>query len=175
MSGLAWIALGLVLAEGVAYAARRLWRNAKKIPEASPKTTPPGKYVVLFDGTCIFCIASTKPLLAVAKPGALHLVNFQEPGVLAQYPGVPFEACMRAMHLVTPSGRVYEGFAAVAHAVATRPVVGLLAYAYYLPGIHMLCDVGYALVAANRYRIMGKKIEAGECSEACAVHLKRRA
>jgi len=47
---------------------------------------------------------------------------------------------MTAMHLITPTGRVYRGFEAAVRAVATRPILGWLAYAYYLPGLRQLCD-----------------------------------
>lgn len=162
---------GVILAEILVAAGRLLFRKAKQVPVASPRTTPPGRYVVLFDGHCKFCIAQSKNLQAIGKPGALEMRSFQEPGALSDFPGVSYDACMRAMHLVTPKGRVYEGFAAIAHAVATRPVVGWLAYAYYLPGVHMICDGIYALIAAYRYRLMGKAVAAGECENGtCSLH-----
>src|ERR1700736_5884289 len=92
---------------------------------AARQTAPPGRHVVLYDGLCQFCTAGAKKLSKLARPGAVELVNFQEPGVLDRFPGVPWEACMRRMHLVTPEGRVYGGFEAAVQAVATRPVLGL--------------------------------------------------
>ena len=75
------------------------------------------------------------------------------------------------MYLVTPAGRVYGGFEAAVQAVATRPLLGWLAYGYYLPGVRLLCDLVYALIAANRYRILGKTVAAGECEGGtCALH-----
>ena len=102
----------------------------------------------------------------------VELVSFQEPGVLDRFPGLTHEACMRQMYLVTADGRVYGGAEAAVHVVALRPVVGWLAYAYYLPGVRLLADTGYAVVAANRYRILGKAVAAGECEGGtCALHL----
>ncbi len=135
------------------------------------RTTPPGKYVVLYDGLCRFCTAQSKNLIALARPGVVEAVNFQEPSQLARFPGIPHEACMRAMHLVTPDGRVFKGFEAAVRAIATRPILGLAAYAYYLPGVRLACDLLYALVAAKRYWLFGKAFSEGECEGGtCALH-----
>jgi predicted DCC family thiol-disulfide oxidoreductase YuxK len=146
-------------------------RGPEEPPLAKERTTPPGRYVVLYDGLCKFCTAGAKKLIALAQAGAVELVNFQEPGVLERFPGVSYEACMRQMYLVRPDGRVYGGFEAAVQAVATRPVLGLLAYAYYLPGLRLAFDLLYAHIATNRYRILGKAVAAGECEGGtCALH-----
>lgn len=142
------------------------------IVKAEPRTTPPGRYVLLYDGLCKFCIAGARKLAALARPGILDLVSFQEPGALDRFPGIPLEACLRQMYLVTPDGRVYGGFEAAVCAVATRRGIGLLAYAYYLPGLRWLLDTWYAWIAARRYRIMGKAVAAGECADGtCSLHI----
>jgi predicted DCC family thiol-disulfide oxidoreductase YuxK len=149
--------------------------NREGPPVAAERTTPPGRYVVLYDGHCKFCTAGAKHLAALARPGAIELASFQEPGVLARFPGVPYEACLRQMYLVAPDGRVVGGFEAAVRAVASRPVLGLVARAYYLPGVRQLCDRLYALVAANRYRLLGKTAAAGACEGGtCALHLPRK-
>jgi predicted DCC family thiol-disulfide oxidoreductase YuxK len=133
-----------------------------------------GRYVVLYDGLCRFCTAGATKLSQLARPGTIDLVNFQEPGVLERFPGVPLEACMRQMHLVTPGGRIYAGFEAAVQALATRPVLGWIAYVYYVPGLRQVLDLLYAVVAANRYRIMGKAVAAGECAGGtCALHFPK--
>lgn len=141
---------------------------------AAPRTTPPGRYVILYDGLCRFCGAGARQLAALARPGALDLVSYQEPGVLDRFPGIPLAACQRQLHLITPDGRVFGGFEAAVQAVATRGALGRLAYAYYLPGLRWVLDKLYALVAAHRYQIMGKTV-AGECEGGtCAVHFRPR-
>ena len=138
---------------------------------AAKQTTPPGRTVVLYDGLCKFCVAGMKRLLALARPGAIEPVNFQESGVLDRFPGISHEACMKQMYLVTPEGKVYGGFEAAVQALATRPVLGRLAYVYYLPGIRFLCDLIYATIAKHRYRILGKAVAADDCAEGtCPLH-----
>jgi predicted DCC family thiol-disulfide oxidoreductase YuxK len=169
-----WLGLlaGLLAAEGIAWGARQLWRKTRNIPVSARHTAAPLRPVLLFDGECRFCTAQSKNLLRLAPKDSIEARNFQAPGALDSLPGVTHEACMRAMHLVSTSGRVYEGFEAAAHAVALRPGIGWIAFGYYLPGVHLLCDAGYAIIAANRYRLFGKQVAAGECSDACAVHFK---
>src|SRR5205823_1170141 len=112
-----------------------------------------------------------RKLVALARAGAVEAVSFQEPGVLERFPGLTHEACMQAMYLITPDGRRFRGFEAAVQAVATRPVLGLVAQVYYLPGIRQLCDRLYAWVAANRYRFLGKTAAADTSTEGtCSLH-----
>jgi predicted DCC family thiol-disulfide oxidoreductase YuxK len=126
---------------------------------------------VLYDGACRFCTAGMRRLLVWARRGAIEPVDFQQPGALDRFPGLTHDACMRQMHLVTPAGKVYGGFEAVVHAVMTRPILGWLAMGYYLPGLRQLFDAVYSWIAARRYRLLGKKVAAGECpTGTCALH-----
>jgi predicted DCC family thiol-disulfide oxidoreductase YuxK len=130
------------------------------------RTTPAARTTVLYDGHCRFCTTQARNLARLTKAGALELVSFQDPGVLERFPGVTHDMCMRAMQLITTHGRVYSGFEAAVHAV------GPLAYIYYVPGIRLLCDAAYWVIAKNRYRLMGKA--AKDCPDgACQLHLKR--
>jgi predicted DCC family thiol-disulfide oxidoreductase YuxK len=109
----------------------------------------------------------------MARPGAVERVDFQQPGALDQFPGLTHDGCMKQMFLVAPDGRLYAGFEAAVQAVATRRVIGWIAYAYYLPGIRQLCDLLYRFIAARRYRLFGKKMAAGECETgACSIHIQ---
>lgn len=132
-------------------------------------TTPPGRYVVLYDGQCRFCDAGSRRLLKMARPGAIERVDFQQPGALEPFPGLTHDACMKQMYLVAPNGQLYAGFEAAVQAVATRRGVGWIAYLYYVPGIRQLCDLLYRWIASRRYRLFGQK--ASECDGGtCAVH-----
>jgi predicted DCC family thiol-disulfide oxidoreductase YuxK len=128
---------------------------------------------VLYDGHCRFCTASVNRLVALAKRGALVPVSFQEPGVLDRYPGLTYDMCMKQMYLITSAGRRYGGFEAAVQAVATRPILGWLAQIYYVPIIRQFFDLTYSLIAAHRYRIMGKAVAAGDCDGGtCALHAR---
>src|SRR5205807_2308440 len=94
------------------------------------RTTPPGKYIVLYDGLCPFCTRQSKRLTRLARPGLVEVVNFQEPDVLETFPGLTYESCMKAMHLVTPDGRVFRGAEAIVQALATRRLLAWIAPVY---------------------------------------------
>jgi predicted DCC family thiol-disulfide oxidoreductase YuxK len=135
------------------------------------RTDPPGRYVLLYDGSCRFCTAQSQNLIALARRGVVEAVDFQQPGVLARFPGISHEACMQAMHLVSPDGRIYKGFEAAVRAVATRPVLGTIAYLYYLPGLRHVIDWLYAFVAGRRYRLFGGNAVNSNCDGGtCKLH-----
>lgn len=132
-----------------------------------------GQDLLVYDGDCRFCHASAGRLLRLAGP-KLRLVSLHEPGLLEAL-AISQEAAMQAMHLITPEGRVFRGLEAAVQALRHRPIVGVLAKAYYLPGLRQLGDLGYRLVARYRYAIMGRAVAAGECDGgSCKLHLKQR-
>lgn len=134
--------------------------------------TAPERAVVLYDGHCRFCKAQMKNLLGLARRGAIEPVSFQDEGVLERFEGLTYDACMEAMHLVTPEGRVYRGMEAAVRAVVTRPLLGLVAWLYYVPGLRQLLDALYRWVARRRYAIAGRELAAqGGCDGGtCSVH-----
>jgi predicted DCC family thiol-disulfide oxidoreductase YuxK len=131
------------------------------------RTTAPGgsKIVVLYDGLCRFCTGSAKKLQRLGGKSRLETVSFQEEGVLERFPGIGYDALMKRMHVVMPDGRVFAGAEAVTRVLAALPVVGPLAFGYYVPGIRQLAELTYDTIAKNRYRIAGKSgaCEGGTC------------
>jgi predicted DCC family thiol-disulfide oxidoreductase YuxK len=115
---------------------------------------------VLYDGDCRFCTRSARQIEKRFGRPNVSLRNFQEPGALDPYPGVTHDACMEKLHMVTSAGRVFAGAEAFARLVATVPVLGLLAWLYYVPGLRQVADFTYSVVARHRYRLLAK-------SEAC--------
>jgi len=138
------------------------------------RTTPPGRYILLYDGLCRFCEAGATRLVSLAKRDAIAKVNFQEPGVLGQFPGISHEMCKKQMYLISPTGNVIGGFEAAVQAIATRPLIRWIAYVYYVPGLRWLLDALYAFIARNRYRIMGKMNPHDCAGGACALHFPAR-
>jgi predicted DCC family thiol-disulfide oxidoreductase YuxK len=138
------------------------------------RTTPPGHHVLIYDGLCRFCTAGARRFVGWMGPDAVELVDFQRPGALDRFPGLTHQECMQAMQLVSPDGRVFRGAEGVARALATRRILGRIAYLYYVPGLRQVLNWLYGRVAANRYRIMGKVVATGECDGGtCALHLAR--
>src|SRR5262249_10827391 len=121
------------------------------------------KPTILYDGHCRFCIEQMERLARWLPPGKYQALNFQEPGVLEQFPGVTHAQAMRALQFVDAPGRVYSGAEAAVRALGLRPLFKV-AYVYYLPGLRQILDAVYRAVARNRYRIAGKTCEEGTCA-----------
>lgn len=121
-------------------------------------------WVVLYDGRCRFCTAQAARLARWARPGALELRDFHQPGALDAFPAITFDACMEAMHAVAPDGRVFRGAEAAVRAVATRRLPFAAAYAYYVPGIRQAADALYRRIAARRYRLAAAACNDGTCA-----------
>ena len=136
-------------------------------------TSPPGgsKLIALYDGHCRFCTREAKRLAAI---GGDHVDarSFQDEGVLDAFPGLTHEACMDRLHVVAPDGQVFTGAEGIARVVATVPVVGYVAFGYYMPGIRQLAEWGYDQVAKNRYRLFGRTEEACDLGGTCHLHEK---
>ena len=111
---------------------------------------------VLYDGDCRFCTRSAHSIQRRFGRARVSLRNFQEPGGLDPYPSITHDAAMKRMHLVRGDGRIFAGAEAFARILATVPILGWLAWLYYVPGIRQLADWGYALVAKYRYRLFGR-------------------
>jgi predicted DCC family thiol-disulfide oxidoreductase YuxK len=141
-------------------------------PVASARTAPPGgtRPIALYDGHCRFCTRQVKTLQRIVGRDRLETRSFQDDGVLATFPGIPYDAAMARMHIVTPDGRVYAGAEAAARAIARIPWVGWLAYVYYVPGLRQLAELTYRWIAKNRYRLMGRT---SECDPNGTCHLHR--
>lgn len=135
-------------------------------------SSPPERAVILYDGHCRFCKGQMKNLLELGKRSELEPVSFHDEGVLDRYAGLTYEACMEAMHLVTPAGRVYVGMEAAVRAILTRPILGAFAWFYYVPGIRHAMDALYAWIAKRRYEVAGREVAKDGCDGGtCTVHL----
>jgi predicted DCC family thiol-disulfide oxidoreductase YuxK len=135
-------------------------------------TVAPGgtRWIALYDGHCRFCTKQARQLEKLVGAKRVELVSFQDEGVLGRFPGVTHEACMQRMHVVRPDGRVFAAAEAVARAITLLPVVGWVGFLYYVPGLRQLAELGYRIVAKNRYRIAGRS-GADECDgESCSLH-----
>jgi predicted DCC family thiol-disulfide oxidoreductase YuxK len=129
--------------------------------------------LLLYDATCRFCTQSARSALWLRPRGGLRLADVNEPHIQARYRITP-QAAARAMHIVTPGGRVYAGAAAVRVLLRRSRWAWPFAAAWWLPGFPWLADHVYAWVADHRYLFLGRIGAAPECADgSCAIHLGR--
>ncbi|MGO9063290.1 MAG: thiol-disulfide oxidoreductase DCC family protein [Myxococcaceae bacterium] len=106
------------------------------------------KALLLWDGDCGFCRRGVLQLERRDAEGAFRALPYQEapsPPMTAELR----EACARAVHVVTPEGRVLRGGRAVLY-VLGRLGHPRLARLLGLPPLVWAVGLGYWLVARNR-------------------------
>ena len=121
--------------------------------------------VLVYDGACRFCVGQAERLARLAG-GRVQLESFRDPGVLERHPRLTRAACERAAQLVEPDGRVRTGAEAIVHALARRAGLAPLKWLYHLPVVRQVSDLGYRLVARNRFRLQGEVC----ADDACRLH-----
>ena len=100
------------------------------------------------------CRASALWLMRLALAGgALEILPCRSSVRVARFPQVSEAACMTAMQLVLPEGRVVAGADAVPELLRRIRGLGWLATVFALPGVRPLARHVYAWIARNRMRI----------------------
>jgi predicted DCC family thiol-disulfide oxidoreductase YuxK len=124
--------------------------------------------VLIYDGSCRFCVREAARLARWAR-GRVRLESFRDPGVVERYPGLTQQQCDQALQLIEPDGRIRSGAEAVAHTLRLNPRIAPLTYIYNVPVLRSAFDLGYRLVARNRFALGGEV-----CTDAtCGVHQPR--
>ncbi len=121
--------------------------------------------VLVYDGACRFCVGQAQRLERLAG-GRVRLESFRDAGVLERHPQLTRAACERAAQLIEPDGRVRSGADAAVHVLGLRAGLTPLRWLYRLPVVRQLFDLGYRLVAQNRFRLQGEVC----ADDACRLH-----
>lgn len=109
---------------------------------------------LIYDGECPMCRASALWLMRLAlSGGALEILPCRSEPRRTRFPRISDEACMTAMQLVLPDGRVLAGADAVPELLRRIRGLGWLASAFALPGARPLARRFYGWVAQNRLRL----------------------
>ena len=112
--------------------------------------------VLIYDGDCAFCRASALWLLRRALAGGardVEILPCRSTDRRARFPQVDEAACLAAMQLVLPDGRVLSGADAVPELLRRIPRWGWLARVFAVPGLRPLARRVYAWIARNRMRL----------------------
>jgi predicted DCC family thiol-disulfide oxidoreductase YuxK len=112
--------------------------------------------VLIYDGDCAMCRASALWLMRRALGGGardVEILPCRSADRRARFPQVDEAACLAAMQLVLPDGRVLSGADAVPELLRRIPRWRWLARLFELPGMAPLARRVYAWVARNRMRL----------------------
>lgn len=107
---------------------------------------------VLFDGACPKCRASMAVATAADPDRVVEPIDLTAVDVKTIHPGLTHENCMRAMHVVSRSGRVSAGYDAVMRLAAHLPLFRPLAIVGMLPGVVQVGRIVYDRIASSRSR-----------------------
>ena len=109
---------------------------------------------LIYDAECAMCRASALWLMRRALAGgALEILPCRSAPRRERFPQITDDACMQAMQLALPDGRVLAGADAVPELLRRIPRWGWVAGLFDAPGARPLARRVYAWIAANRMRI----------------------
>lgn len=110
--------------------------------------------VLIYDADCAMCRASALWIMRLAlSAGALEILPCRSSIRRTRFPAIPDEACLTAMQLVLPNGRVLAGADAVPELLRRIRGLGWLATFFGLPGVRPLARRVYGWIARNRMRL----------------------
>jgi predicted DCC family thiol-disulfide oxidoreductase YuxK len=110
--------------------------------------------VLIYDADCPMCRASALWLMRLALSGGrLEILPCRSDLRASRFPQVSENACLTAMQLVLPDGRVVAGADAVPELLRRIRGLAWLAAVFALPGMRPIGRRVYAWVARNRMRI----------------------
>lgn len=114
----------------------------------------PARAVLIYDADCGMCRTSALWLMRRAlSSGALEILPCRSQVRVARFPQISEEACLTAMQLVLPDGRVLSGADAVPELLKRIRGWGWLASVFALPGVRPLSRRIYAWMARNRMKL----------------------
>ena len=120
------------------------------------EVTAASRAVLIYDGECSMCRASALWLLRRAEAGGardLEILPCRSPVRRQRFPSMTDEACMQAMQLVLPDGRVLAGADAAPEILRRIPRWRWVAAFLDLPRVRPFARRVYRWIADNRMRI----------------------
>jgi len=111
------------------------------------------KAVLIYDGKCPVCKKTVGWIRQNAKKGSFEMLPCQSDAARERYPFIERAACMRAMQLVLPDGRVFSGEKAIPEILKRLKKYSSAAGLFRLPGSEILSRAFYRWFADRRYHI----------------------
>ncbi len=132
--------------------------NTAAIQSDAPVTSPDAQTqpVVVYDGTCKFCIRQTERLKNRDRDRVFEFVPRQREGLERRFPALASEDFNTGLRLIHPDGKIDVGADAVYQISRRLHGYRRLAWLYRVPLLGMFFRAAYAQVAKNRYRLAGQ-------------------
>jgi predicted DCC family thiol-disulfide oxidoreductase YuxK len=111
------------------------------------------KAALIYDATCPICKSTVSWIDENMAGKSFEMIPCEPDSVTSRFPGVEYSACMNAMHVVLPDGRVLAGEKALPEIFKRLKRYHAAAILFKLPGASTLSGIAYRWFAARRYRI----------------------
>lgn len=111
--------------------------------------------VVIYDGECPICQGGMRWVEGRAQPGQFEFLPCRSPERRARFAWMAEEACLEALQLVLPDGRVLAGDAAIREILRRLRGWRWVGRLFGLPGVKLFAPRLYRWVARHRYSISG--------------------
>ncbi|MBI3991519.1 MAG: DUF393 domain-containing protein [Candidatus Omnitrophica bacterium] len=109
--------------------------------------------ILIYDGECPLCRAARDWIEKNAIPGRIEFLPCQSEERKLRFPGINEEACLKAMQVILPDGRVFSGDKAFINVFPCLKRWRWIAFLFRLPAVSFLSPSVYAWVSRNRHRL----------------------
>ncbi|MBZ5538579.1 MAG: DCC1-like thiol-disulfide oxidoreductase family protein [Acidobacteriia bacterium] len=118
-------------------------------------------YTAIYDGQCEICQAFISWLRILDRHHRVSCVPIEPERLKELHPNLQLEACLRELHVLTPSGGLYVGWDGVAQLARLFPPTWVIGQLGRIPPFRWLGRLGYRFIARNRYAL--SKCRGGAC------------
>jgi len=111
----------------------------------------PRPYVIVYDSTCRFCSHLKDWILKRAGSNALEAIGNQDHTLIERYAQLSMVDLQSQMVVILPSGQLSVGAEAAYHITTQLPFYKNFAFCYWIPGLHLFCNLLYKWITKNRH------------------------
>lgn len=116
------------------------------------KLKPEQKYIVIYDGSCHFCLRCISLLQSLDWLRKLAYADFRKPS-FAKRNREKLKSLESELWLVSPDKKAYKGFFAFRKMTALLPPLWAFAPLLYLPFADVIGAWAYAFISERRFHI----------------------
>ncbi len=113
------------------------------------------KAVLIYDGDCPVCAETVRWIRDNERKDSFEMLPCQSGEVSKRFPSVEPAACMQAMQLILPDGKILSGEKALPEILKRLKRYSPAAAFFSLPGSEAISRSFYRWFADNRYHIAG--------------------
>lgn len=119
--------------------------------------------IVIYDGDCNFCCYQIDKLRKLDNRHKFDFKSLHDPSLRSEYPDLTLDILIKQIYVIDVNSNYYPGPAAIRYIAWKIPYFWMTLPLLYFPPSYWLIARIYKLIAANRYRLGGKRCDSGHC------------